>query len=130
MPLEEGDVEQLLIDYLTTALPANGFTVPVADQMVAPECVVLYRVGGADRDQVTGFPSVILEAYAATNTRASQILRRVFALVRDLYGRQLGAFMVYDVQVFRGPSSDPKPPADLVRYSAMVAVAVRMNQTV
>lgn len=130
MSLEEGDIEQLLIDYLTTALPTEGFNVPVADQISAPECVVLYRVGGADRGLVTAVPSVILESYAATNTRASAILRRVFALVRDLYGSVLGGYVIYDVQVFRGPSSDPKPPEDLVRYSAMVAIGVRMNETV
>lgn len=128
MSLEEGDIEDLLIAYLGPALVSAGFTVPVSDRKTAAECVVVYRVGGASRDLVTGFPSVMVDVYAALNSRASAICRRACSLIRDLEGQSLSGHPVYEVQEFKGPSSEPRTP-DLIRYSAMIAIAVRMGVT-
>lgn len=125
--LEDPDIEDLLIDWAPAALVASGFTVPVAGRKVADECVVVYRVGGPDRDIVTGLPLVKFDVYAGLASRASAICRRMVALVKDLDGSSLGGSIVYRVDTFQGPTSDPRPPADLYRYTATLQLAVRKS---
>lgn len=127
--LEDPDIEGVLVDYLGPAMLTQGFTVPVSDRKTAAECLVVYSVGGGLRqDMVIGSSSIVLEAYAARNTRASAILRRAHALLHDLEGRALGGTLVYQVDDFRGPSSDPLPPSDEVRYSSMLAITCRLSE--
>lgn len=125
--LEDPDVEDLLVTWLASALAADGFTVPVSDRKIATECVVVYRVGGPDRDTITGLPLVKFDVHAVRNSRASAICRRVVALVMDLPGTALAGSMVYAVDTFQGASSDPNPPGDPVRYTATLQLAVRKS---
>ena len=125
--LEDPDVEDLLIAWVPTALTGQGFTLPVSSRKTAKECVVIYRVGGPDRDLVTGLPLVKFDVYAATEMRASAILRRLVGLIKRLPGSGEMSGVVYRVDTFQGPTNDPRPPDDLVRYTATLQLAIRKS---
>lgn len=125
--LEDPDVEDLLIGWAPGALAAQGFTVPVSSRKTANECVAIYRVGGPDRDLVTGLPLVKFDVYAALESRASAIARRLVGLIQSLEGSSLVGTIIYRVDTFQGPTNDPRPPDDPVRYTATLQLAVRKS---
>lgn len=128
--LEDPDVEDLLIAWAPTALTGQGFTVPVSSRKTANECVVIYRVGGPDRDMITGIPLVKFDVCSALESRASSICRRLVGLVKNLEGTSLSGHIIYRVDTFQGPTNDPRPPADPVRYTATLQLAVRKHVVV
>lgn len=128
--LEDPNIEDLLITWALAALTAQGFTVPVSTRKTANECVVIYRVGGPDRDLVTGIPLVKFDVYSGLESRASSICRRLVGLVKNLEGSSLSGHIIYRVDTFQGATNDPRPPSDPVRYTATLQLAVRKHVVV
>jgi hypothetical protein len=130
--LVDPDVESLLIDYLTTALPAHGLpNVPVSDRppQTGVESVVLYRTGGVRRDLVSDQAQITIDVRAALGSRAVEIIQLVRALLNDLWGFAIDGFAVYDVNELSGPyvSQTEKDP---IRYSQSFLVVVRSKTLV
>jgi hypothetical protein len=130
--LIDPDAEKLLIDFLATALPDNGFPdVEVSDRypQAKVESVTVIRTGGARRDIVTDQPQISIDVRAARNSRAVEIINVVRALINDLWGTALDGFMIYNVDELSGPYSNPAEP-DWCRYSQNFILAIRAkNET-
>ena len=128
------DVEHLLINYLNTALPDHGCTIPVADR-VPPgggdiPAITLVRTGGARRDLVTDEAQITVDARDVDNAAAITALILVRALLNDLWGQALAGHQVYTVRELTGPYSNPTTTSELSRYTQSFLVAVRASQVV
>lgn len=82
-------------------------------------------VGGIQRDQVTDVPTLAVEAWAASRTRAAALAQELRAVVHALEGRSFAGYTVQDVDEYAGPGDLPDPLSDQSRYSATYAVTIR-----
>lgn len=123
------DVEDLLVTYLGSALPARGdaATVHVTVPDPRPERFVLVpRVGGAKRNLVVDSPTIGLECWAATPGQAYDLCRLTRALVHALPGQTIGGVAFYNVEEFAGPANLPDGGlSGQSRYILTVAVSCR-----
>lgn len=89
------------------------------------EFVKVIAVGGVQRDPVTDVPTLAVEAWAATRSRAAALAQEVRAIVHSLAGSTFAGFTVQDVDEYAGPGDLPDPLSDQSRYSATYAVTIR-----
>lgn len=93
------------------------------------EFVKVLGVGGVRRDPVTDQPTLAVEAWAATRTRASALAQEVRAVLYALVGATFAGYSIQDVVEFAGPADLPDPLSDQFRYSATYAVTIRSDNT-
>lgn len=128
----DGDVEQLLIDYLTGQMPQFGYAGSVSDsvpELRPVESIICYRTGGPRRDLVTDRPQMTFECRAGLNSRAAQIALWVRALLNNLDGNGwvLGGHAIYSFEEMAGPYNDFDPVGNTPRYTQTGWVEVRAN---
>ena len=92
-------------------------------------CLVL-GTGGVRRDPVTDVPTLAVEAWAGTRSRASQIAREVRAVIHSLEGSATASYAVPEVNEFAGPADLPDPLSSQFRYTATYAVSIRTETIV
>ena len=89
------------------------------------EFVKVILVGGTQRDRVTDVPTLAVEAWAATRSRAAALAQEVRAVIASLEGATFAGYTVQDVAEFAGPGDLPDPLSDQSRYTATYAVTIR-----
>lgn len=94
------------------------------------EFVRVLGVGGVRRDPVTDVPTLAVEAWAATRSRAAALAQEVRAIIWSLEGATFAGYSVKDVTEFAGPGDLPDPLSDQSRYTATYAVGIRSEITV
>lgn len=122
------DTEALLVDYLTGALPARGFPVPVAVSIPVTRptaFVVVPRRGGTRRNLVTDQATIGVECYAKTAQAAHDLARMTRGLIHALRGKVVGGVVVQRVQEYAGPANLPDTVSTHSRYVFTVALDVR-----
>lgn len=126
-PIIFPDIEQLLCDELPGLMATQGISsLNVSSRVpkVRPaEFVRVMRTGGSQRDKVTDLPTVVVEAWAATESRANRIAQTVRGVLHEL--TELDGVPVYEVREFAGPANLPDPATAAVRYTATYQIAVR-----
>lgn len=89
------------------------------------EGVRVMRTGTAARNRGgIDAPILTLDAYAATETRALEVLDEVEASLLTWSGQQSWGYIKQAWHV-GGPSNDPDPDTKAVRYTAMVGLRYR-----
>jgi hypothetical protein len=123
------DVEQVLCDWLTTALTAHGQAVPVSTRIPNPrpaKFVRLIRTGGTVGPVlVLDGPIVAIEAWAATESQAAALLQLTRGLIATLPGQDIGGVTFYRVTEVGGPGNLPDPVSDQARYTYTVSILLR-----
>lgn len=94
------------------------------------EFVRVLGVGGTRRDRVTDVPTLAVEAWAASRSRAAALAQEVRAIVHSLEGATFAGYTVQDVVEFAGPGDLPDPLSDQSRFTATYAIAIRSEITV
>lgn len=112
------DAETAVIDYLTTQLVG----VPVAGKVPNPRparFVRVERVGGARETRVSDAARFVVEAWAATDAEAAQLLNTTRAHLFDVEGHLFGA------DEYGGPARLPDPLSNMSRYTASFTIRTR-----
>jgi hypothetical protein len=94
------------------------------------EFVKVIGVGGVRRDQVTDVPTLAVEAWASTRSRAAALAQEVRAVMASLEGATFAGYTVQAVTEYAGPGDLPDPLSDQSRYTATYAIAIRSEQSV
>lgn len=126
--IEQPDVENLLVDYLTAKLAFVGMVAAVGTvvPLDRPAAFILVpQVGGARRDLVTWTATVAVECWAESARDASRLARRVQAWLFALSGRTVHDITVYGVASFSGVSNLPDPLSAYSRYVFTLSLTVR-----
>jgi hypothetical protein len=95
-----------------------------------PEFILVLGVGGVQRDPVTDVPTLAVEAWANTRTRASELARQARAIIHSLEGSGTAGYAVPEVAEFAGPADLPDPLSNQFRYTATYAVAIRTESII
>lgn len=110
-----------------------GSTLHIGNRIPSPrpaEFGNIVLVGGQRRDLVTDVPTLAVEAWAATRTRASALAQELRAILHALEGRTFAGLTVADVSEFAAPGDLPDVLSDQQRYTATYAIGVRSEVTV
>lgn len=122
------DVEQLLIDALPSRLAAHGMTQPVGTRVPSPRPAEFFRVlvtGGSRQNLVEDNPTVTVEAWAQTESRASLMARTLRAVLESLAGQVIGGTTIYRARDFSAPVNLPDPTSAQVRYTSTGSILLR-----
>lgn len=114
------DIEAVLVTHLE---PLVG--VPVSTRVPNPrpdEFVRLHRVGGVRRDLVTESPMVLVEAYAATSTRARDLGALALRHVHVMPDTDVEGAVIRRIREVGGLQSFPDPETDDPRYQFTVQI--------
>jgi hypothetical protein len=126
-PILFPDAEAVLTSWLRGELVTHGTPLPVTTQVPEPrpdEFVRLVRTGGPRASLVTDAASITLEAWAATQDRASDVILLCRALLGAAPGR-VAEVPVYLVTEFAGPAYSPDPSSGVPRYVQTFEVHLR-----
>lgn len=121
--VETGDIEDDLIVFLTAAMDDLGWDVTVSDQLAGVNTIAVYRVGGPMRDMVTDSATIVVECYARTKKRSSDMLKAARSCLHWLQNRDLNGRGVSRVQEFGGPALLPIDSAP-TRYTVTLAIDI------
>lgn len=94
------------------------------------EFVKVMGVGGVQRDRVTDVPTLAVEAWASTRSRAAALAYEVRGCIHSMEGDTFAGYSVQEVVEFAGPADLPDPLSDQFRYTATYAVAIRTETSV
>ncbi|ALY08925.1 tail terminator [Arthrobacter phage Savage2526] len=109
----------------------DGKLWPVGTKVPNPrpnEFVIIRRVGGIQRDLVTDEPTILVEVWAATETRAVRVAQIIRGLLHSY--SQIGEYSILGCDEISGPVNLPDGLSAQVRYTATYVVAIRSNETV
>lgn len=113
-------------DWLTVVLTPG---VPVASKVPAtrpPEFVRAFRSGGPGRsNRVSETATMVIEAYAGTETRALQILRDCSSQIAELEGTTTEGLHLKKVTESSGPGNLPHPTIPGFRYTQTFDLTVK-----
>ena len=117
------DATFVVVSHLTDAL-----TVPVYSQVPSSRpasFVVVRRVGGVRRNEVTDEPMLTIECWAMKPEQAADLAATARAHVDAMAGETIEGTAVYRVTDIAGPAFLPDPDSDMPRYSFTVSAAMR-----
>src|SRR5262245_14737009 len=121
------DVEALLVPYLHDQLNLFGWPdVPVATRVPNPrpdEFVRVMVTGGTQRHIVADAPTVVVEAWALTEVRASELATLCRGLVYAI--DTIGGVQFYRPETASRPQNLPDPDSNHVRYTATYSLSYR-----
>ena len=120
------DVVALVLDGLRTGLGALGVGAACVARLPAgytPDAGP--TVGGVTRDVVLHDADVALEAWAADQQAAHDLMQLALGVTRALAGSRVNGESVYRVAETDGPAYAPDPESDQPRFTATVVVTVR-----
>ncbi|ALY10739.1 tail terminator [Arthrobacter phage Suppi] len=127
-----GDSEDILRVQVARDLQRiDGKLWPVGTKVPNPrpsEFVILRRVGGVRRDLVTDEPTILVEVWANTESRAVRIAAIIQGLLHSY--SQIGEYSILGCDEISGPVNLPDGLSAQVRYTATYVVAIRSNETV
>src|SRR5262245_57169489 len=120
------DVEALVVNYLSAALPGYGWDVHVGTKVPDPrpdEFVRVIVTGGTQRDLIVDQPTIALEAWAILEPRAADLA----ALCRGLlYAMDVvDGVQFYHCDALSRPQNLPDPQSDQIRYTATYSLSYR-----
>lgn len=87
-------------------------------------------VGGTRRDPVTDVPTLAVEAWADSRSRAAALAQELRACLYSLVGATVPGFTVQGVEEFAGPADLPDALSDQNRFTATYAVTIRAETSV
>ncbi|WAB09063.1 tail terminator [Arthrobacter phage Chridison] len=93
-----------------------------------PEFVILRRVGGVMRDLVTDEPTILVEAWSSTETKAARLANEVRGLLH--WYTEIDGYSILGCDEISGPVNLPDGLSAQVRYTATYVVAIRSGETV
>ncbi|ATW58730.1 tail terminator [Arthrobacter phage Urla] len=127
-----GDSEDILrVAVQRDLLRIDGKSWPVGTKPPNPrpsEFVIIRRVGGVQRDLVTDEPTILVEVWAATETRASRVAQIIRGLIHSY--SEIDGYAILGCDEISGPVNLPDGLSAQVRYTATYVVAIRSNETV
>lgn len=94
------------------------------------EFVKVILVGGVRRDRVTDVPTLAIEAWAGSRSRAAALAQEVRAIIHSLEGVTFAGYSIQAVDEYAGPGDLPDPLSDQSRYTATYAVSIRSETAV
>jgi len=125
-----GDIEQLLVDYLTEQLDQLDVGIPVSTRVPLlsngtrpPEFVRLMVTGGAQRDIVVDSPLVTVEAWAERESRAVAIASLCRAIIHGI--DEIQGVQFHRIESASRPQNLPDPTTDQIRYTATYSIDYR-----
>lgn len=121
------DAEQTLIDALGPALAGHGMTQHVGTRVPQPRPEEFFRVlvtGGNRHDLVQDNPTVTVEAWAGTETRASLMARTARAVLESLRGVVVNGTVIGHGD-FSSPANLPDPTSAQTRYTFTGSIYLR-----
>ncbi|AZS07993.1 tail terminator [Arthrobacter phage GreenHearts] len=127
-----GDSEEILRSALERDVSSIlGSPMEAATKVPKPrprEFLIVRRVGGVMRDLATDEPTMIVEAWADTETRAV----RIASIARGLlhWYTEIDGYSILGCDEISGPVNLPDGLSAQVRYTATYVVGVRSNETV
>jgi|SRR5690625_1849651 len=122
------DIEQLLVNHLSVALPQRGYNITVHTQIpgTRPESfVTVPRVGGPRRNQVVDSATISVDSWAIRPKPAHDLAQMVRGLIGALPGQMLDGYPIYRVTEFTGPGNMPDPRSQHARYTQAFSILVR-----
>lgn len=122
------DAEGLIVDWLPGELADRGRTVTVSTRVPNPrpaEFVRVLRVGGPQHNLVQDRPTLVIEAWATTESAAASLAELSRALIKSTAGTVIGGVMVYRVDEFGGPANHPDPDSAQARYVVTLSMLLR-----
>lgn len=87
--------------------------------------VVVRRVGGVRRNEVTDEPMLTVECWASTDEAAADLAALAFAHIDDMPGQTIEGTPVYRITDVSGPQYLPDPESQQPRYSFTFIAAMR-----
>lgn len=118
-------LEVMLPEILPGAMPPIKQNVP---NPRPPEFLIVRRIGGPRRDLVTDLPTMLIEGWAKTPSRALQITqaaRSILYWFTDINGHSLWV----DGE-FGGPTNYPDELSGTPRYTSTYSVAIRAREAI
>jgi hypothetical protein len=113
------DATKTVIDYLSSVL--GGTTVCGRVPNARPtEFVRVERVGGPRETRVSEAARFVVEAWAATDGRAAELLNDARGHLFDL-----DTGVLFGVDEYGGPTRLPDPTTNMCRYTASLTIRVR-----
>ena len=94
------------------------------------EFLKIMGVGGQRRDPVTDVPTLAVEAWASSRSRAAELAQEARAIIWSLEGTSAAGYAVSEVAEFAAPADMPDPLSDQHRYTGTYAVAIRTETIV
>ncbi|WP_425836952.1 hypothetical protein [Microbacterium sp. PA5] len=128
--LVPADSEVALVDELNSRMPDIFDGLHAGTRIPNPQPAEFIRVtvtGGTERDLVTDTPTLFIEGFATSETRAERITAHAVAALQSA-GRTgtLGGITCYGVRVLSLPANLPLPTVpDRFRYRATVSADLR-----
>lgn len=122
------DAEGLICDWLPGELADRGRTVTVSTKVPNPrpsEFVRVIRAGGPQLNLVQDRPTLIVEAWAATESAAASLAELSRALIKSTAGTVIGGVTVYRVDELGGPNNNPDPDSAQARYTVTLSMLLR-----
>jgi hypothetical protein len=120
--------DTVVVTELAARLAARGDTATVTTIVPDPRpsrLVVVFRTGGARRDQLTDNAQLTIECWEASDTAAHDLAQLVRALINAMPGRLVAGVPVYRVNEAAGPQALPEPNSALARFTWSVQIALR-----
>lgn len=114
------DAEALIVSYLDALIPEK-----VATKVPDPRPAALVRVmrtGGVRRAMTIDNPQITVQAWAATEVAASELIQRVRGLIHA--AESFGTVEVLKVDEFSGPANMPDPLTTHPRYSFTLSITL------
>ena len=114
--------------YVVVSHLADTLAVPVYSKVptVRPATfVVVRRVGGVRRNEVTDEPMVTVECWASKDADAADLAALARAYVDGMAGETIEGTAVYRVTDIAGPAYLPDPESDMPRYTFTFQAAMR-----
>lgn len=111
----------------------DGSTLEVLNRVPAErpaEFALIRGVGGVRRDRVTDVPTLAVEAWAETRSRAAALAQELRAIFHGMEGATFAGYSVQEVVEFAGPADLPDPLSNQSRYAGTYAVAIRSDQVI
>jgi hypothetical protein len=107
---------------------ADALDVPVLSRVPTSRpaaFVVIRRVGGVRRNEVTDEPMLVVECWAASDEAAADLAAAARAHVDTMVGQVVENVAVYDVTDVSGPQYLPDSESNQPRYSFTFTAAMR-----
>lgn len=120
------DVEQVLIDWLSTNLGLTCMDELPYDMVFELPAIVVSRFSGADEQWVLDKPRVDVDVYAGTRAVAKQVSEQIRGALRfQLRNAEVPGGLITQVFTVAGPAQRPWDSKDLRRFGASYQVILK-----
>jgi len=125
------DAQAAIIEYLADELPFYGYTTPIVVSRVPTtrpiEFVKVIRIGGQNHDIVCDDATLIVEAWAASEEDASDLIEVCRGIIHAAPGTLTDPVCSKVIEI-AGPANLPDPDSNQERQTMTLQVTLRGSQ--